>query len=285
MKKRITALVLTVFLLMACVTAGSGEGDGIPPMPDAFRLLNVPFEGRPELHRQAFGFYSGITSAFLPGALGSGNGYVWEKYSITTQNRTPFDVYMIFTPDWEHLLAYAWVTSLDAQGAPDYEIAEAERAISAGFDGDTEVLRTGRLAEAMMEVSLTFDANRERQEMAAAELALQNPDCGYVTFYTRYDHYLTVIRAQGDAFWAIYHNTENLSDLIAEDASAREAENPVEDGETWTCENGHAGNRSNFCTECGAPRPKKTHSFCTECGQDLRGLNAKFCPNCGTPTE
>ena len=49
---------------------------------------------------------------------------------------------------------------------------------------------------------------------------------------------------------------------------------------SWKCECGTV-NTTNFCTECGKPRPSAPGpKFCPNCGTELNG--AKFCPNCGT---
>jgi len=56
---------------------------------------------------------------------------------------------------------------------------------------------------------------------------------------------------------------------------------PVIDDGTWTCENGHAGNTGNFCTECGAKKPETTLTKCPDCGYEFGDSVPNFCPNCG----
>ncbi|MBQ9262679.1 MAG: WG repeat-containing protein [Clostridia bacterium] len=53
--------------------------------------------------------------------------------------------------------------------------------------------------------------------------------------------------------------------------------------DNWTCENGHDGNRGNFCSECGSPRPAEqaASTFCSNCGYEFTDGAPKFCPNCG----
>lgn len=46
----------------------------------------------------------------------------------------------------------------------------------------------------------------------------------------------------------------------------------------WTCKCGHADNKSNFCSECGSPRPAEAGWTCG-CGAVNQG---KFCTNCGS---
>lgn len=46
----------------------------------------------------------------------------------------------------------------------------------------------------------------------------------------------------------------------------------------WTCKCGHADNKSNFCSECGSPRPAEAGWTCS-CGAVNQG---KFCTNCGS---
>lgn len=47
---------------------------------------------------------------------------------------------------------------------------------------------------------------------------------------------------------------------------------------TWTCQCGHQAS-SNFCPNCGSPRPQNTVWYCPNCGNKNEG---KFCPQCGT---
>lgn len=46
----------------------------------------------------------------------------------------------------------------------------------------------------------------------------------------------------------------------------------------WTCKCGHADNKSNYCSECGSPRPAEAGWTCS-CGAVNQG---KFCTNCGS---
>ena len=68
-------------------------------------------------------------------------------------------------------------------------------------------------------------------------------------------------------------------DAPAATVSAPEA--PAADDGTWTCENGHAGNTGNFCTECGAKKPETTLTKCPDCGYEFGDSVPNFCPNCG----
>ena len=53
--------------------------------------------------------------------------------------------------------------------------------------------------------------------------------------------------------------------------------------ETWTCENGHAGNKGNFCPKCGAPKPAQAATvICPGCGIKFGDEIPIFCPECGT---
>ena len=54
----------------------------------------------------------------------------------------------------------------------------------------------------------------------------------------------------------------------------------AEGAAAWTCENGHAGNTGNFCSECGAPKPAPAAWTC-ENGHG--GNTGKFCTECGAP--
>lgn len=51
--------------------------------------------------------------------------------------------------------------------------------------------------------------------------------------------------------------------------------------DSWTCENGHAGNTGKFCTECGLPAPVQK-PVCKACGYVFEEEQApKYCPECG----
>jgi len=50
--------------------------------------------------------------------------------------------------------------------------------------------------------------------------------------------------------------------------------------ETWNCECGAKGIESKFCPECGKPKPVVDTWDC-ECG--VKGIKSKFCPECGKP--
>ena len=53
--------------------------------------------------------------------------------------------------------------------------------------------------------------------------------------------------------------------------------------ESWTCENGHAGNTGKFCTECGAPKPEPVDDGTWTCENGHEGNTGKFCSECGAP--
>ena len=73
-----------------------------------------------------------------------------------------------------------------------------------------------------------------------------------------------------------------ISGLLSGMKGEAPAAAPAADAEGWTCENGHAGNTGNFCTECGASKPEPAKpAVCPNCGASLEGIEAKFCPNCG----
>ena len=56
--------------------------------------------------------------------------------------------------------------------------------------------------------------------------------------------------------------------------------------ETWTCVNGHPGNKGNFCPKCGAPRPVQAAAVkCPGCGLEFGDEVPKFCPDCGTKVQ
>ena len=50
----------------------------------------------------------------------------------------------------------------------------------------------------------------------------------------------------------------------------------------WTCTGcGKTGITSNFCPDCGAPKPVVDNWTCPQCG--CKGITSKFCPDCGAP--
>ena len=60
-------------------------------------------------------------------------------------------------------------------------------------------------------------------------------------------------------------------------------EEAKEEPETWTCENGHAGNTGKFCSECGAPKPVAEDDGTWTCANGHEGNTGKFCTECGSP--
>ena len=69
-------------------------------------------------------------------------------------------------------------------------------------------------------------------------------------------------------------------------ASEPSGDAPAAEAETWTCENGHTGNKGNFCSKCGAARPAaepEQPTSCRFCGYvfDPEEEAPAFCPNCG----
>lgn len=56
---------------------------------------------------------------------------------------------------------------------------------------------------------------------------------------------------------------------------------PAADDSSWTCENGHAGNTGNFCSECGAAKPAEVPANCPSCGYAFGETVPNFCPQCG----
>ena len=70
---------------------------------------------------------------------------------------------------------------------------------------------------------------------------------------------------------------------VYEQQPIKREEVPVSFGEgdeTWTCENGHAGNTGKFCTECGAAKPAEDDGTWT-CENGHEGNTGNFCPECG----
>ena len=91
----------------------------------------------------------------------------------------------------------------------------------------------------------------------------------------------TLALLRGEAGYEVFRF--DIETPAAEETAALE---PSEDG-SWTCENGHAGNNGNFCTECGAPRPQVPEALthCANCGYEFGDTVPNFCPNCGQPTK
>ena len=120
--------------------------------------------------------------------------------------------------------------------------------------GEDETLRGGHLG---------------RQGYAHCTLVLQGEGRG------------TLALLRGEAGYDVFRF--DIETPAAEETAALE---PSEDG-SWTCENGHAGNNGNFCTECGAPRPQVPEALthCANCGYEFGDTVPNFCPNCGQPTK
>lgn len=69
------------------------------------------------------------------------------------------------------------------------------------------------------------------------------------------------------------------ADLTPEEIAAfQAAEAAAAEPGTWTCECGTV-NTTNFCGNCGKPKPENKRWFCPECGKENTG---KFCVHCGT---
>ena len=51
--------------------------------------------------------------------------------------------------------------------------------------------------------------------------------------------------------------------------------------EAWNCECGASGITSKFCPNCGKPKPAPAEAWNCECG--AKGIKTKFCPECGKP--
>lgn len=49
----------------------------------------------------------------------------------------------------------------------------------------------------------------------------------------------------------------------------------------WTCSCGTTNIQTNFCPECGKPKPAHVETWNCECG--TQGIKTKFCPECGKP--
>ena len=89
------------------------------------------------------------------------------------------------------------------------------------------------------------------------------------------------VASQGSRTYDVY----TLDIAPAEEPSAEPAAAPSAGaGESWTCENGHAGNTGKFCQECGAPKPQQAPASvtCPGCGPVYEGAGPKFCGECGT---
>lgn len=51
--------------------------------------------------------------------------------------------------------------------------------------------------------------------------------------------------------------------------------------ETWNCTCGQSGITTKFCPQCGKPKPAPAEAWTCECGKS--GITTKFCPECGKP--
>lgn len=63
--------------------------------------------------------------------------------------------------------------------------------------------------------------------------------------------------------------------------SQQETPQPVR--EVWSCSCGKTGIASNFCPDCGKPKPTEPEKWNCICGQ--KDITSKFCPDCGRSKE
>ncbi len=130
--------------------------------------------------------------------------------------------------------------------------------------------------------SMAFVAENDNKQYALIDLygntVIPFSDT-YNSIYVNQDG-TVALAYKGSRMYDIY--TLDIQQAAPADETVTVATEESSDG-TWTCENGHAGNKGKFCTECGAPKPAEIPLVCPTCGNQFEEGNVpKFCPECGT---